>query len=64
MFLNAFGEIVRKQWLWLAQQYLYVKLDEFIVMPSHLHGILIIRDNNVGTGRDLSLQHKINQYQN
>lgn len=56
MILHEFGVIVQKQWLWLCTRYPYVKLDEFIVMPNHLHGIIIINDNNVGTGRDLSLQ--------
>jgi REP element-mobilizing transposase RayT len=44
MRLNEFGEIVSEKWLWLAQQYLYIKLDEFVVMPNHFHGILWIRD--------------------
>ncbi|WP_018248137.1 transposase [Orenia marismortui] len=52
--LSLYGEIVMKQWLWLQEQYSYVELDEFIVMPDHFHGILII--NNVGNGRDHSLQ--------
>lgn len=54
MILSPYGEIVMKQWLWLQEQYNYVKLDEFIIMPNHFHGILII--NNVGNGRDHSLQ--------
>lgn len=60
MILNEYGEIIKKQWLWLAEQYDYVKLDEWIVMLNHLHGILIIENNNiapaVGAGRDLPLQ--------
>ncbi len=59
MILNEYGKIAQKQWLWLAEQYDYVKLDEWIIMLNHLHGILIIENNNiapsVGTGRDLSL---------
>jgi len=67
--LNKYGKIVKKQWLWLVKQYRYIKLDEYIVMPNHFHGILIINNENVvgtgrdpknvGTGRDLSLQYKI-----
>ena len=58
MVLNDNGVIVRKRWKWLAKQYQYVGLDEFVVMPNHLHGIVIIDgcNNNVGTGRDLSLR--------
>jgi putative transposase len=36
--LTRCGEIVRQQWLWLQQQYPYVRLDEFVVMPNHIHG--------------------------
>lgn len=50
MVLNEYGEIVQKQWIWLKEHYEYIDLDEFIVMPNHFHGILII----VGSGRDLT----------
>ncbi len=64
MILNEYGEIAKKQWLWLAEQYDYVKLDEWIIILNHLHGILIIENTGmgcaganrvVGAGRDLSL---------
>ena len=45
MGLNKCGCQVRKQCLWLGKQYQYVYLDEFIIMPNHLHGILFIKDN-------------------
>jgi len=41
----------------LSQQYPYVELDNYIIMPNHLHGILII-NNSIRTGLDLSLQVK------
>lgn len=49
MILNEYGKIADQQWYWLAEQYSYVILHEFIVMPNHMHGIIEI----VGTGRDL-----------
>ena len=52
MILNEYGKIADQQWYWLAEQYPYVILHEFIVMPNHIHGIIEI--NTVGTGRDLS----------
>jgi putative transposase len=42
----------------LAEQYPYVVLHEFIVMPNHMHGIIEINRNAVGTGRDLSANAK------
>ena len=53
MILNEYGEIVKERWLWLQDQYNYVKCGEYAIMPNHFHGILII-DTIVGTGRDLS----------
>ena len=53
MILNEYGEIVKEKWLWLQDQYNYVKCGEYAIMPNHFHGILII-DTIVGTGRDLS----------
>ena len=44
--LSKYGEIVKQQWLWLSEKYPYVKLDKFVVMPNHFHGILTIDDNN------------------
>ena len=57
MILNNYGSIIKQKWEWLPQQYPYVELDEYIIMPNHLHGILII-NNSIRTGHDLSL-HKI-----
>jgi putative transposase len=42
MILNEFGKIVERQWLWLEEQYPYIKLHSFVVMPNHFHGILEI----------------------
>ncbi len=46
MILNYHGQIVEQQWQWLAKQYSYVKLDEYVVMSNHVHGILIIDDSD------------------
>ncbi len=46
MILNKFGVIVKNQWHWLANRFPYMKLDEFIIMPNHLHGIIIIDATN------------------
>jgi putative transposase len=43
--LNEAGCAVAGTWIWLGRQYPYVELDEWVVMPNHLHGILIIHAN-------------------
>ncbi len=40
--LYEYGRIIDKCWKWLAEQYDYVHLDRYVVMPNHLHGIIII----------------------
>ena len=44
MLLNALGEYVDRAWVWLGTRYPYVELDEYVVMPNHLHGIIFITD--------------------
>jgi len=53
MVLNKCGRIVSKQWLWLKQRYRHVVLDEFVIMPNHFHGILVIKTDDF-CGRDRS----------
>jgi putative transposase len=57
MILNGYGLIAEKQWHWLGDQYPYLVLHEFVVMPNHIHGIIEInRGNLLRTGHDLSVQ--------
>ena len=43
MQLNAHGEIVWQEWLNVADHRPNVTLDAFVVMPNHVHGIIILR---------------------
>lgn len=40
--LNEFGKCVEHQILWLEQQYPYVIIHEYVVMPNHFHFIIEI----------------------
>ena len=42
MELNEYGQIARKMWLEIPCHFESIKLDEFIIMPNHVHGIIII----------------------
>ncbi len=42
MHLNMLGEIIVKWWHELPCYYPPVQLDEFVVMPNHVHGIIVI----------------------
>jgi len=43
MFLNIYGKIVRDFWYCISEHFDNVTAGEFIVMPNHMHGIIIIR---------------------
>lgn len=45
MQLNAAGNIVLDCWKDLANHYERIEQDAFIVMPNHVHGIIVIRDS-------------------
>ena len=51
MELNGFGKIISEKWQWLETQYEYVELGAWVIMPNHLHGILIIYDDGRGGSR-------------
>lgn len=42
MNLSEIGEIADKYWLQIPEHFPFVKLDAHVVMPNHLHGIVII----------------------
>jgi len=50
MRLNEAGKIVHATWEGLPNHYANVVLDSFVVMPNHLHGIVMLHDPNVGVG--------------
>jgi REP element-mobilizing transposase RayT len=51
MILNQYGKIVNQCWNDLPNHYLNCSLDAFVIMPNHIHGIIVIHNNNtVGNG--------------
>jgi len=55
--LNEYGKIVKKFWHEIPDHFPNMVLDEFVVMPNHVHGILIIV-NSVGNKNFCSLQNR------
>ncbi len=54
MKLNEYGKIVEKYLKVIPDKYHNFELDYFVVMPNHVHAIIII--NNVGETYESSLQ--------
>lgn len=55
MKLNKYGRIVEQCWCNLVSHYTGIELDTFVVMPNHVHGIIVITGDvnvikNVGEG--------------
>jgi putative transposase len=55
--LTELGKIVKKTWLDLPNHYKNIVLDDFVIMPNHIHGIIEINNDgrfktahNVGNG--------------
>ena len=42
--LSKIGEIVKNEWLNTKQIRKNIDLDEWVVMPNHIHGIIVIND--------------------
>ncbi len=65
MILSPLGVIADILWYEIKNHHKNVELGEFIIMPNHIHGIIILNDgdnNAVETGHALSLP--INRFQN
>ena len=43
MILNDIGKIAHRYWYSLPEKYDMIDLDEFQIMPNHLHGVVIIK---------------------
>ena len=44
MRLNQVGEIVETAWQAIPDHFPQVSVDEFVVMPNHVHGVLVFHD--------------------
>lgn len=51
--LHEPGKIVTACWQDLVRHYPHVILDEFVVMPNHVHGIIVLSDVGAGVGAGL-----------
>ena len=49
MMINKLGTVVRNEWSKTAELRKNVFLDEFVIMPNHLHGIIVLLDGGWGT---------------
>jgi len=58
--LNKYGKIAKQCWSNIPKHYANVEIDEFTIMPNHVHGIVVIHNSNqrVGNKNFCSLQNE------
>lgn len=42
---SPLGKIAHQYWLDIPKHFPFVELDEYIIMPNHIHGIIVINKN-------------------
>ena len=47
--MNELGKLAEKYWYEIPNQFNFIELGAFVVMPNHIHGILIINNPTVET---------------
>ena len=55
--LSKLGKIAASEWLRLESRFPNVKLDEWIIMPNHIHGILMLLPADAVRARLTSPRH-------
>jgi putative transposase len=58
MMLSTEGMIIQRCWGEIPKHFLNVQLDEYIIMPNHIHGIIILTEPMVGTRQAVSLREQ------
>lgn len=58
MILNKFGKIADNNWINIAKLHEHVNIDYHIIMPNHIHGIIII--NSIGNTDKVQPRQKFN----
>ena len=56
MRLSTLGEFADKYWRGIPDHFPHVTLDEFVIMPNHVHGIIVINSNDYSP---VEMQHPV-----
>jgi hypothetical protein len=49
--LSEMGRMVREEWQCLRDRFPVIELDEFVIMPNHVHGIITVGASLAGAHR-------------
>ena len=56
MQLSQIGQMADKYWLEIPKHFPFVKLGEHVIMPNHVHGIIVIDKPNTGINRNTNVE--------
>jgi len=59
MIMNEFGNIAKNEWLETADIRDNVELLEYVIMPNHMHGIIVLNDLIVGAHCNVPLRYHV-----
>lgn len=62
MLINNAGTMIKSEWLELPNRFDHVELSEYVVMPNHFHGIIILetpQNKSLNVGAPLVGAHQI-----
>ncbi|MFA5769886.1 MAG: transposase [Patescibacteria group bacterium] len=63
MILNQYGNITKQCWNDISKHFKNIELDEFQIMPNHVHGIIIIEYTNQSVGNAYMRSLQTNHWQ-
>jgi putative transposase len=49
--LSDIGQLIRQYWVAIPRHFANVRRDEFVIMPNHFHGIIVIHDDALRRGK-------------
>lgn len=57
MRLNDVGSVAHRMWEEIPTHFPQVETDVWVVMPNHVHGVIVVADSNVGVSRTVGATH-------
>ena len=57
MVLSPIGQIAQTHWEEIPQRFLYATIDAFVIMPNHIHGIIIINKLGYSKGDNIDVKN-------
>lgn len=55
MDLSTIGKIINQFWIEIPNRFENIELDEYVIMPNHLHGIIMV---DINCGGEVSSPHR------